>query len=165
VVGFSAGTRDFLFVHSAQTCSGAHPGSYSMGSGVKKPRRGNDRLPPSTSRIPGTTLQLRHTSLQHRENFTLLWTCILRSKPDGRFCVTYIHCLLDEASRRRPVSHASSQRVPSSSVLLSHFRTTTQPKYKLQLLFHVQGIKIEHSVCETRILPLILSRSMDCDYR
>lgn len=102
---------------------------------VKRPRRGNDTLQPSSSRVPGTMLQLHHTPSQHRENFTFLWTCIFRSKPDG---VTYIHCLLDKASRRRPVCHASLRSVLSSLVLMSHFRTPTKLIYTSQLLLHAQ---------------------------
>jgi hypothetical protein len=41
---FMAGERDFSLLHNVQTCSGAHPGSYAMGTetispGVKRPGR------------------------------------------------------------------------------------------------------------------------------
>jgi hypothetical protein len=68
-VQFPAGRRDFSLLHSVQTGSGAHPASYpldvprALSSGVKRPVRKGDRLPPSSAHVKngGAIPPLPHT--------------------------------------------------------------------------------------------------------
>jgi hypothetical protein len=85
-VQFSPGSRDLSLLHSIQTCCGAHPASYIMGTGllppgVKRPGREADHSHPSSTEVEngGGMSPLPHTSswrgaslIKHRDfTFTL----------------------------------------------------------------------------------------------
>jgi hypothetical protein len=65
-----AGARDFQFLHSVQTGSGAHPTSYSMGTGGsflggKAAGREADHSPPSSAQVKMMDLYLNSPKCFH----------------------------------------------------------------------------------------------------
>jgi hypothetical protein len=87
-VQFSAGAGNFSFHHRVQNGSGAHPASYTMGTGasalgVKRPGREAENSPPSSAKVKEWVELYLHSpstpswggaQLKHRDNFTFLLT-------------------------------------------------------------------------------------------
>jgi hypothetical protein len=68
-VRFSEGAGNFSLHHRVQTCSGAHPASYPMGTrgfslGVKGPGREADNLPQSSDEVKECVEIYLHSSIR-----------------------------------------------------------------------------------------------------
>jgi hypothetical protein len=68
-VRFSEEAGNFFLRHRLQTGSGAHPTSYTMGTGalslgIKRPRRESDHSPPSSAEVKECLEQYLHSPIR-----------------------------------------------------------------------------------------------------